>query len=270
MKRAASFLKTIALGMAVTALAAGLAAAEETAPAASASTVSQSVVSQSAAATAAQDGTAAGETKENAAAAEEKIDKILGKKAEGEHILHVIVENASGGNIVSVSVIDDMTDLPIEEYLADGEVFADGEKRILYYDEQPAEEEAARRNAEAQEGTPEIRPAYLLRIAMEDGSGYDLHGFTFEDMKEGRIEVADGVAYMVYTSVETGEKVETKEAELAEKARREEEQQQAYVEPVYEQPVYQEPIYQEPVYEAPAPVYDAGAGDQCIGDGLTW
>ena len=206
---------------------------------------------------------------QEAAPAEEKIDKILGKKAEGEGIVHVIVENASGGNIVSVSVIDDMTDLPIEEYLADGETFADGEKRILYYDKQPAEEEAARRNAAAEEGTPEIRPAYLLRIAYEDGTRYDLHGFTFEDMKEGRIEQADGVAYMVYNSVETGEKVVTKEAELAEKARREEEQQ-AYVEPVYQEPVYQEPVYQEPVYEAPAPVVDTGAGDQCIGDGLTW
>lgn len=201
--------------------------------------------------------------------AQDKTDGILGKEAEGENIAAVIVENASGQNITWVSVIDDMTDLPIEGYLAAGETFADGEKRMLYYDFKPAEDEAKRRTEAAGEGAEEVRPAYQLRINTEDGTRYDLHDFAFADMEECRIEMEDGVAYLVYTSKESGETVSTKDAEKArkeaEQAAQEQAAQQAYVEPVYQEPVYQAPVYQEP-----APVIDAGGGDQCITDGLTW
>lgn len=213
---------------------------------------------------------------------EEVIEKYIGQKTEDETWVHVILENAAGTDIVQVSVLDDMTDLPIEMLLQEGDVFAAGEKRILYYDPKPAEEEAARRNAEAAEGTAEVTPAYTLRITDAGGQVYDLHGFTFADMKEGHIRLEEGVAYLTYISQETGQEVNTKEAELAEKARREAEQaagqDAAYQEPVYQEPVYQEPVYQEPVYQEPAnpepvyeaPVVDAGGDDQCIADGLTY
>ena len=107
------------------------------------------------------------------------------------------------------------------------------------------------------------------KITLKDGKTYVLHGFPFEDIKEGTVLLEDDIAYITYTSVSTKEKIDTKEAERATKEAENGEisvqteekpasaaevvtEEPTYEEPSYEEPSYEEPSYEEPSYEEPA------------------
>ena len=56
-----------------------------------------------------------------------------------------------------------------------------------------------------------------MQLTLKDGKTYVLHGFPFEDIKEGTVLLENDIAYITYTSVSTKEKIDTKEAERATK-----------------------------------------------------
>lgn len=115
-----------------------------------------------------------------------------------------------------------------------------------------------------------------MQLTLKDGKTYVLHGFPFEDIKEGTVLLEDDIAYITYTSVSTKEKIDTKEAERATKEAEngevsvQTEEKPTYEEPSYEEPSYEEPSYEEPSYEEPAApeTPDNGGQEGCVNGAL--
>lgn len=126
-----------------------------------------------------------------------------------------------------------------------------------------------------------------MQLTLKDGKTYILHGFPFEDIKEGTVLLEDDIAYITYTSVSTKEKIDTKEAERATKEAENGEvsvqteekpasaaevvtEEPTYEEPSYEEPSYEEPSYEEPSYEEPAAPEnpDNGGQEGCVNGAL--
>ena len=127
----------------------------------------------------------------------------------------------------------------------------------------------------------------MCSLTLKDGKTYVLHGFPFEDIKEGTVLLEDDIAYITYTSVSTKEKIDTKEAERATKEAENGEisvqteekpasaaevvtEEPTYEEPSYEEPSYEEPSYEEPSYEEPAApeTPDNGGQEGCVNGAL--
>ena len=87
---------------------------------------------------------------------------------------------------------------------------------MLYFDSASVPTQAP-----AQEGEKLLTPGYHIQITMADGTNYVLNNFPFGDIEEGEICLEDGVAFVKYKSVSSGEDVSTKEAELTIKANNE-------------------------------------------------
>ena len=132
-----------------------------------------------------------------------------------------------------------------------------------------------------------VSPRYDVQLTLKDGKTYVLHGFPFEDIKEGTVLLEDDIAYITYTSVSTKEKIDTKEAERATKEAENGEvsvqteekpasaaevvtEEPTYEEPPYEEPSYEEPSYEEPSYEEPAAPEnpDNGGQEGCVNGAL--
>lgn len=60
-----------------------------------------------------------------------------------------------------------------------------------------------------------LEPLTALQFTTADGMTYALHQLNVSDVKDATIKIEDGVAYMEYTSIATGEQVNTLDAELA-------------------------------------------------------
>lgn len=83
-----------------------------------------------------------------------------------------------------------------------------------------------------------LEPRTDIRITTADGMTYELHQLNIEDIKDATVKLEGDTAYLVYTSIATGEEVDTLEAEQAyrdqqkaaaeaEQAANQQEQQQA-------------------------------------------
>lgn len=193
-------------------------------------------------------------TAEPTATPEPELDSI-GEKSESKDTFSVTLENGTDQDITAVSVKTGEEEKFPESMMKKDDVFEKGEKSVLYYT--PKKDDASS-SSEASDDKI-VTPRYDIQITLKDGTKYVLHAFPFGDIEEGKIQVADDVAYLTYTSVSTKEKVDTKEAELAEKETAEsevsvqtEETPASEAEPVYEEPSYEEPSYEEPSYEEPS------------------
>ena len=60
-----------------------------------------------------------------------------------------------------------------------------------------------------------LEQGYDVQLTFEDDSTAELHAFPFGDIEKGDLCYADDVAYLTYTSIESKEQIDTKEAELA-------------------------------------------------------
>lgn len=83
-----------------------------------------------------------------------------------------------------------------------------------------------------------LEPRTDIQITTADGMTYELHQLNIEDIKDATVKLEGDTAYLVYTSIATGEEVDTLEAEQAyqdqqkaaeeaERAAAQQEQQQA-------------------------------------------
>ncbi|MGN0478417.1 MAG: hypothetical protein ACI4GO_03200 [Hominenteromicrobium sp.] len=142
---------------------------------------------------------------------EEKL-AVIGTESDKETVFAVVLENGTKQDITGIAVKDSSLEEFPENMLEDEDVFAAGEKRTLYYDS----ESAVKAAEEEQDGSDKLlEPQYDIRITLEDGTVLVLHAFPFGDLEEGKILVEEDIAYLEYTSAESGQKVSTKEAELA-------------------------------------------------------
>lgn len=60
-----------------------------------------------------------------------------------------------------------------------------------------------------------VEPRTDIQITTADGMTYDLHQLNLEDIKDATFKIENGTAYLVYTSIASGEEVNTLDAELA-------------------------------------------------------
>ena len=257
-------------------------------------------------------------TQEDAEAEEpEEEIKVLGTKT--KDCFEVKMKNCTTRLITGVAVKKLEDTQFSDNLLEEEELFDRDETRILYYNPDPdaepvdeteeateeeAEEAAETVDEEAAEAADAEAAAdademltyegYDIQITFqEDGANLVLHSFPFEDMTECELYAEDGVVFLRYESLATGEAVDTKEAQIsimleeqaaaaaAQEAQKAQQaaaqsssgqtyQEPVYEEPVYEEPVYQEPVYEEPVYEEPAPAEPSGGDDVCLDGGLVY
>ena len=108
-----------------------------------------------------------------------------------------------------------------ENMLEEGDVFADQESRNLYYkaleknENEDVTEESETTENDGTEDEKVLEQGYDVQLTFEDDSTAELHAFPFGDIEKGDICYADDVAYLTYTSIESKEQIDTKEAELA-------------------------------------------------------
>lgn len=180
--------------------------------------------------------------------------KTIGVELTGENVYQVKLTNNTGKDIVGFSVKDSSQEAFPENLLAEDDVFANGEERILYYDATDAIE-AAKAAQSTDANAPVLDPAYDVSLTFLDGEEETvlvLHAFSFNDMESGSILLEDDVAFVSYHSTVTDQDVSTKEAEMKIKANEEAavQQQTTTQQPTIQQPVTQQPSTpQQPVVD---------------------
>lgn len=142
--------------------------------------------------------------------------KAIGTESEAQTVYKVKLTNSTGADISAVAVKEMSQEAFPANMMAEGDAFVGGEQRMLYFDSASVPTQAP-----AQEGEKLLTPGYHIRITMADGTNYVLNNFPFGDIEEGEICLEDGVAFVKYKSVSSGEDVSTKEAELTIKANNE-------------------------------------------------
>ena len=145
--------------------------------------------------------------------------KTIGQ--EDKEAFKVEVKNATGKNIKGVAIkLTDEEAYP-ENMLEEGDVFVDQESRNLYYkaleknENEDVTEESETTENDGTEDEKVLEQGYDVQLTFEDDSTAELHAFPFGDIEKGDLCYADDVAYLTYTSIESKEQIDTKEAELA-------------------------------------------------------
>ena len=152
---------------------------------------------------------------------EKKEPELKAIGQEDKEAFKVEVKNATGKNIKDVAIKLTDEDAYPENMLEEGDVFADQESRNLYYKAlEKNENEDVTEESETTEndGTGDekvLEQGYDVQLTFEDDSTAELHAFPFGDIEKGDLCYADDVAYLTYTSIESKEQIDTKEAELA-------------------------------------------------------
>ena len=192
--------------------------------------------------------------------------KLIGDRAAGNSVYILTLDNKTGKDIKSVTIKADTEEEYPANMIDEKDPYIKNERRLLYYVPNKVSD------VTYGEGDEVATVGYTVKIEFTDNKTSVLHNFPFGDIDEGEIKLEKDIAYLEYTSKETGDKVSTKEAEKAAAELEAESNSESvsevkpeannkkdaqYVdEPVYTPPVNQEPVYtppvnQEPVYTPP-------------------
>ena len=142
---------------------------------------------------------------------------------EGEQAFKVIFENSTGQDITGITIKpSDEKKYPDNMIAAGEDPIKIDEKFQLFYT--PADTGENSESAEQVQTDPddpntavEFESLYDIKVTFADNSDLKLYDFSFNDIEEAKLLLSDGVLYIEYTSKSTGELVNTKEAQLAEK-----------------------------------------------------
>ena len=152
---------------------------------------------------------------------EKKETELKAIGQEDKEAFKVEVKNATGKNIKGVAIKLTDEDAYPENMLEEGDVFADQESRNLYYkaleknENEDVTEESETTENDGTDDEKVLEQGYDVQLTFEDDSTAELHAFPFGDIEKGDLCYADDVAYLTYTSIESKEQIDTKEAELA-------------------------------------------------------
>ena len=152
---------------------------------------------------------------------EKKEPELKATGQEDKEAFKVEVKNATGKNIKGVAIKLTDEDAYPENMLEEGDVFADQESRNLYYkaleknENEDVTEESETTENDGTDDEKVLEQGYDVQLTFEDDSTAELHAFPFGDIEKGDLCYADDVAYLTYTSIESKEQIDTKEAELA-------------------------------------------------------
>ena len=137
---------------------------------------------------------------------------VIGTEVESEYSFAVRLTNRTGADITGVSVKHEGQESYPANMLPEGETYASGETRLLWYD---ATEAFQAMNASTPANAPMATPEFTVQLTYADGTVQELHAFPFGDAAEGEIFRNGELAYLTYTSVSTQETVSTQGAEQA-------------------------------------------------------
>ena len=207
------------------------------------------------------------QTDKKADAKKEEL-KTIGTKAEGESVISVTLKNSTGKDITGIAL--KAGNLP--EYgaglMTEGDVFKNGESRILYYDTAAGGDAAS----------------YEVQVYFADQSHLALHTVNFGSFKESELCLEEEVVFLKYEDTTTKKVVSTKDAEISVKeaqaaaqAQAEAEAQaaaeaaaaaqaQSEAEAWAQQQQWTDPAPAPAPEPAPAP--QPGGGGGCLNDGL--
>ena len=152
---------------------------------------------------------------------EKKEPELKAIGQEDKEAFKVEVKNATGKNIKGVAIKLTDEDAYPENMLEEGDVFADQESRNLHYkaleknENEDVTEESETTENDGTDDEKVLEQGYDVQLTFEDDSTAELHAFPFGDIEKGNLCYADDVAYLTYTSIESKEQIDTKEAELA-------------------------------------------------------
>ena len=152
---------------------------------------------------------------------EKKEPELKAIGQEDKEAFKVEVKNATGKNIKGVAIKLTDEDAYPQNMLEEGDVFADQESRNLYYkaleknENEDVTEESETTENDGTDDEKVLEQGYDVQLTFEDDSTAELHAFPFGDIEKGDLCYADDVAYLTYTSIESKEQIDTKEAELA-------------------------------------------------------
>ena len=152
---------------------------------------------------------------------EKKEPELKAIGQEDKEAFKVEVKNATGKNIKGVAIKLTDEDAYPENMLEEGDVFADQESRNLYYkaleknENEDVTEESETTENDGTDDEKVLEQGYDVQLTFEDDSTAELHAFPFGDIEKGDLCYADDVAYLTYTSIESKEQIDTKEAEQA-------------------------------------------------------
>ena len=152
---------------------------------------------------------------------EKKEPELKAIGQEDKEAFKVEVKNATGKKIKGVAIKLTDEDAYPENMLEEGDVFADQESRNLYYkaleknENEDVTEESETTENDGTDDEKVLEQGYDVQLTFEDDSTAELHAFPFGDIEKGDLCYADDVAYLTYTSIESKEQIDTKEAELA-------------------------------------------------------
>ena len=152
---------------------------------------------------------------------EKKEPELKAIGQEDKEAFKVEVKNATGKNIKGVAIKLTDEDAYPENMLEEEDVFADQESRNLYYkaleknENEDVTEESETTENDGTDDEKVLEQGYDVQLTFEDDSTAELHAFPFGDIEKGDLCYADDVAYLTYTSIESKEQIDTKEAELA-------------------------------------------------------
>ena len=203
--------------------------------------------------------------------------KTIGEKT--ADALEIKVTNNTGKNVTAVSIKGDEPEYPAS-MLPAGEVFANGETRLLYCKSL----ETVMVDGKA---TFAIQ---TMKLDFDDNTSAELNSLAYDDLQDVSIKLDGNVAYVEYVSKTTQQPISTWEAEkayaaakeqyAAEQAAQQQAAQQAAAEQqaaeqaaqqTYSEPTYSEPTYSEPAYSEPSTGGNTGGGGNgCVTDGLTF
>ena len=172
---------------------------------------------------------------------EKKEPELKAIGQEDKEAFKVEVKNATGKNIKGVAIKLTDEDAYPENMLEEGDVFADQESRNLYYkaleknENEDVTEESETTENDGTDDEKVLEHGYDVQLTFEDDSTAELHAFPFGDIEKGDLCYADDVAYLTYTSIESKEQIDTKEAELAVKQAAEQKAEEAAAQAAAEQ-----------------------------------
>ena len=189
---------------------------------------------------------------------EKKEPELKAIGQEDKEAFKVEVKNATGKNIKGVAIKLTDEDAYPENMLEEGDVFADQESRNLYYkaleknENEDVTEEFETTENDGTDDEKVLEQGYDVQLTFEDDSTAELHAFPFGDIEKGDICYADDVAYLTYTSIESKEQIDTKEAELAVKQAAEQKAAEEAAQAAAEQKVAEEAAAQAAAEQAAA------------------
>ena len=142
---------------------------------------------------------------------------VIGVRTEGENTYAVGLTNQTGKNITGFTIKDTEAAEYPDNMLPDGETYAAGEERALYYSPENQETTADSDSQTSSGSSTEaaLEPQYEAKVTFEDGTESTWHAIPFGDMEEGSLNLEGTVIYVTYISTTTGENVNTLESEKA-------------------------------------------------------